>query len=127
MSKLLTGIVLLSFSIGAIAQEKQIWACQMEEGTQLLWEDGRWESYGVTDTQLLLTLDGANSSYKLGSVTWELTCTDVFGRKSCFTTYTGSQNIFFDPDSGRMGMSYLSGALAKVDSVAAQIYNCTKF
>ena len=112
---------------GAVAQEKEIWACQTEAGTQLLWEDGRWNSYRVTDNQLLLTLDGANSTYKIGSNTSELTCTDVFGKISCFGTYTGSQNIFFDPDSGRMGMSYLFGAVIRADSVAAQVYNCTKF
>ena len=127
MNKLLTTITLLCFSIGATAQEKEIWACQTEAGTQLIWEDGRWNNYRVTDNQLLLTLDGANSSYKMGSDTTQLTCTEDFGRINCFGTYMPATNIFFDPDSGRMGMSYLYGAVIRMDSVAAQVYNCTKF
>jgi len=129
MNNLLITITLLCFSIGAAAQEKEIWACQQEAGTQLIWEDGRWKSFGVTDTQLLLTLNGANSAYKIGSIMIGLSCSEAFGNISCFSTYTGDRHIYFDPDSGRMGLSSLYGAVIKADteSVYTQIFNCTKF
>ena len=64
MNKLPTTIILLSFSIGAIAQEKQIWACHQQASTMLDWENGGWKSYRVTPQPLLLTIDGGNSSCK---------------------------------------------------------------
>ena len=66
MNKLLTGIVLVCFSIGAIAQEKQIWACQQQAGTMLRWESDRWETYGVAGQPILVTIDEASSNYKEG-------------------------------------------------------------
>ena len=134
MNKLLTGIVLLCFSIGAIAQEKQIWACQQEAGTILHydWEDDRWKSRGVSNNLLLLTIDGASSSYKIGDREMALVCSEEFevlvrsSVTSCANN-VGAEQILLDSNSGRMGMSYLFGALIRLDDVAAQIYNCTKF
>ena len=69
---------------GAVAQEKQVWACQQTEGTMLNWEGGAWRQRAIIPT-----------------------------------------------DTGRMGLSYLLGVLSSSpenrDSVAAIIYNCTKF
>ena len=59
---------------GAIAQEKQVWACQQVEGTLLNWEDGSWKQYLKTPVPLLLTMDGANSKYKEGEFEYPLLC-----------------------------------------------------
>ena len=37
---------------GAVAQEKQVWACQLVEGAMLRWEDGDWKVYGSTNCAL---------------------------------------------------------------------------
>jgi hypothetical protein len=68
MNKLLTTMTLVCFSIEAIAQEKEIWACQQEEGTMLDWEDGSWEQYLQTLQPLLLTLDGDIAIVKEGDI-----------------------------------------------------------
>ena len=131
MNKLLTGIVLLCFSIGAIAQEKEIWACQPEAGTLLSREDGGWKPYGRYPKNILVTIDGANSSYKEGEDEYALSCSKVeyFPNVSCLD-FTMSTHLFFNSNSGKMGMSSLYGATSTGDStytVSAQVFNCTKF
>ena len=131
MNKLLTGIVLVCFSLGPIAQEKQISACQQQIRTLLDWEPGRWQSYTVAPTPLLLTIDGANSSYKRGEVERPLSCSKIYGfpEVTCLDL-SSSEHIFFNPDYGKLGFSALFGATSTRDSrdtVSAVIYNCTKF
>ena len=46
---------------GAVAQEKQVWACQMEESTMLRWEDNGWKNYAVKPYNILLTLNADNT------------------------------------------------------------------
>ena len=126
MNKLLTGIVLLSFSIGAIAQEKQIWACQMEAGTVLNWEDSNWRTYGHPTTQLLLTLDGENSSFKDRDFEQPLECSFFYPAATCRTP-SGAHYILIDTTTGKMGKSFLGAALKSGNGLSAQIFNCTKF
>ena len=114
---------------GAIAQEKEIWACQQLEGTMLYWEDGSWEQYTVTPEPLLLTVNGANSSVKKGDDGVRLQCSPLESfeeRISCISS-SGGEYFLLDPETGKMGKSRLSGAINKAYSVSAQIYNCTKF
>ena len=58
MNKLLTTIILICCSIGATAQEKEIWACQQLESTMLSWNSDGWDPYRVTPKPLLLTING---------------------------------------------------------------------
>ena len=131
MNKLLTGIVLVCFSIGTIAQEKQIWACQQQAVALLKWENGSWERYGVVPIPLLVTIDGANSSYKEGEYEYALSCSKIeyYAEVSCFDE-TYSEHLYFNLDNGKLGRSNLLGATDtddRRDTVSAQIYNCTKF
>ena len=130
MNKLLTGIVLLSFSIGAIAQEKQIWACQQQAGTMLRWESDRWETYGVAGQPVLFTIDEASSTYKEGEREVPLICAVYFSPYvSCFDITTGD-HLLFNPNNGKLGRSALLGATDtgdRRDTVSAQVFNCTKF
>ena len=128
--KKLTTLILLLLSPLVIAQEKEVWACVQVKGAQINWENGSWERSGVTPESLLLTIDGVNSSYKQGDYNpWKLNCSLGDGRVSCVSRNIGD-HIYLDPASGKMGISFLGGALDTGDtrdSVSAQIYNCTKF
>ena len=117
---------------GAVAQEKQIWACQQVKGTMLKWEGSSWRSLGLSGVPLLLTLDGENSSYKMGDRVARLTCSTAGGRVSCLNMIKSS-HILIDLNSGRLGMSSLYGAVMAAeednykDSINAEAFNCTKF
>ena len=112
---------------GAVAQEKEIWACQQTEGTMLNWEDGAWRQRAISPSPILLTIDGKNSSYKMGDNENELDCS-FYGLTSCVSSVT---HLLIDKATGRMGLSHLLGALMssseRRDSVSAEIYICTKF
>jgi hypothetical protein len=116
---------------GAVAQEKQIWACQQVEGTLLDYRNGRWEPKRMAPVPLLLTIDGGKSSYKAGESELSLSCSEVLGfREISCVAIAGGSYIFFNPENGRMGISSLLGATSTAprrDSVSAEIYNCTKF
>jgi hypothetical protein len=119
---------------GVVAQEKEIWACQQEVGTGLFWEGGTWRQKGIIPTPLLLTIDGKNSSYKEGDREVAVDCSEkdilLASVISCLDNFS-SEHIFMDKDTGRMGMSALYGVRSSSseyrDSVAARIFNCTKF
>jgi len=119
---------------GAVAQEKEIWACQQIEGTMLKWENSRWRSVLISPLPLLLTLDGENSSFKTGDSTFPLDCSkaplsgsdDVL---SCLSNIK-TQHILINLNSGKMGMTSLIGAISTAnyrDSINAEAFNCTKF
>ncbi len=116
---------------GAVAQEKQIWACQQIEGTMLFWENSGWRQRFVAAEPILLTIDGENSSYKIQDSETGLDCSLAGAFTSCLTGFPFAEHIFMDTATGRMGISGLYGALMSSsenrDSVSAQIYNCTKF
>ena len=116
---------------GAIAQEKQIWACQQEAGTMLNYRNGRWVQSSIIPETLLLTIDGANSRVKEGEQEGLLSCSKVEGPPeiSCLTIMK-DMHYYFSPLNGRLGVSSLLGATLTGEerfSVAAMIYNCTKF
>jgi len=129
MNKLLTTIVLICFSIEAIAQEKQVWACEQLAGTMLNWEDGSWEPLLLKPRNILVTIDGANSSYRLEETDVPLTCNDAIF-VSCLGT-VDSEHLYLNTIHGKMGMSRLFGAATpsgdERDTVTSAIYNCTKF
>ena len=130
--KKLTTLILLLLSPLVIAQEKEIWACQQIAGTMLKWEGSSWKSTGLAGIPLLLTLDGENSSFKMGDRVVRLTCSTTRGRLSCLNVIK-SAHILMDLNSGRMGMSSLFGAVMAAeedsykDSIDAEAFNCTKF
>jgi hypothetical protein len=40
---------------GAVAQEKEIWACQQTAGTMLMWENSSWRQSAIIPSPSLLT------------------------------------------------------------------------
>ena len=115
---------------GAVAQEKEIWACQQTEGTMLNWEGGAWRQLLTNPRPLLLTIDGENSSYKEGDIERGLDCSLAGAFTSCLNGLS-STHLLMDTNTGRMGVSHLYGVIMsssdRRDSIMAQIYNCTKF
>ena len=123
---------------GAVAQEKEIWACQQTEGTALTWISSSWRQMNIISEPLLLTIDGENSSYKVGDYEQSLDCSKGILSNaltsgvttSCLGSLT-SLHIYLLTDTGKMGMSDLYGAISsssvRRDTVSAKIYNCTKF
>ena len=128
MNKFLTTITLLCFSIGSTAQEKEIWACQQDEGLMMQWEDDSWSAYRVKAQPMLLTIDGPNSSFKRGDDDNGLKCSGLLlvPRTAC-TSIEGAYYILIDHLSGEMGFSFLGGAIDRTDSLFSSAYNCTKF
>ena len=117
---------------GAIAQEKEIWACQQVEGTLLDWEGGSWKQYLKAAEPLLLTILGEDIAYvKQGDVETPFSCSkhERLQNISCLDSIM-STHLYFNSESGRLGKSNLFGAISQGalrDSVIASIYNCTKF
>lgn len=118
---------------GAVAQEKQVWACQMEKSTMLRWEDNGWKNYAVKPYNILLTLNADNT----GSIDpsngneFSLECSETYlDRISCLDKSKFS-HFLFSPDTGKLGISGLIGATLDGreyrDSVTAEVYNCTQF
>ena len=119
---------------GAVAQEKQVWACQMDESTMLKWENNEWESYRITPHNLLLTLNSDNTGSIDRSdddVPFPIECSAA-GRNTISCLDEGKWTHFlFRPATGKLGESALIGATSDDreyrDSVSVKIFNCTKF
>lgn len=119
---------------GAVAQEKQVWACQMVKSSMLAWENNSWNAYSVIPYNILFTINADNTgSAKRSTEDYasRLTCTSplIGGYYSCLTSSL-LDHYLFSPDEGKLGFSALYGAIsssAKRDSVSSEIFNCTKF
>ena len=116
---------------GAAAQEKQVWACQMEDGTVLDWENSKWEKYGLSLHNVLFTLnaDGVTATAKRsdGERLQELNCSTSFLSDVSCHDGTLSLHYFFSPDAGKLAMSSLYGVKRNGDSVSSAVFDCTKF
>jgi len=130
--KKLTTLILLLLSPLVMAQEKQVWACQMEAGSQLSWRDGGWNLRGVSPRTILFTINTDNTAKaKESGVDSELYLKCV---KSSWLSCLGdsdSTHYLFDSETGKLGVSYLLGAVSTSennrDSIASVSFNCTKF
>mgnify|MGYP006093629197 CR=1 FL=1 len=133
MKKTLLLAVALACS-GTVAQEKQIWACQMVEGTMIKWESDRWINYLVIPYGILFTLRPDNIAIaKRGDsdTSLYLNCShnSTFNRYSCLNSTLGDHYLL-SPDDGKLGYSQLTGAISTAvsrDSINAETFNCTKF
>ncbi|MDB2445305.1 hypothetical protein N9X66_09150 [Gammaproteobacteria bacterium] len=140
MTRLLTAITLFFLSIGIYAQEKQVWACQMEEGSMLRWENNGWQLLRITPYNVLLTINAeltlkaentGTAKHSYGGHVRNLTCSfnNFLNQYSCLNSIR-SEHYLFDPDTEKLGYSSLTGALGnddKRDDVGAATFNCTKF
>ena len=120
---------------GAVAQEKEIWACYQEEGTQLDWEGallGWKQRLQMLQLQpLLLTIDGDIAIVNEGDVEERFSCSkhERLQNISCLNSIMAT-HLYFSTDTARLGKSKLFGATLtgeRRDSVSVSTYNCTKF
>jgi hypothetical protein len=133
MKKYLLLLVALACT-GAIAQEKQVWACQTVENTMLMWENSSWRQAGIIPSNILITINADNTGSAKRSTedySTNLTCTSP--RLGSYYSCLGPallEHYLFSPDEGKLGISSLYGAImtsAERDTVSAEIFNCTKF
>ena len=120
---------------GAVAQEKEIWACQMDAGTMLKWRNDTqsWQSLGIIPYNLLLTINGDGSGMEQPSdrpPTNYLSCEKVLaGKISCMNNIK-TKHYLLDSDTGKLGISDLIGAISREEKRSdpfASVFNCTKF
>lgn len=129
----LAAVSAICLSSIANAQEREVWACQGIERAGLLWENNQWQVRRFNIETFLLTIDGENSSWKVGSGSeTSAVCTKPF-YVSCTDTTLGTRMVVLNRDSGLAGFSELFGAafppMADVGRDAPNIsaLNCTKF
>ena len=135
MKKLIT-MILLMWSILAVAQEKEIWACQTTDITGFKWVDGEWKRKVYDRGNILLTLDGQNSATKIRGVEHLFNCNPVGSFWQC-NSDTG-HSLVLNPDTGEGGYSRLFGAVINssqidlgegifTEDVIVALLQCTKF
>lgn len=114
---------------GAVAQEKDVWACQGLNSNGFVWEDGKWVRGGYAPDNWLLSLDGNDSNIKVGDIDYPLRCTDILA-VMCISDW--GVYVTFDRvlSTGSVAVtlgSALSGPNGERDSIYIEPLQCTKF
>jgi len=124
---------------GAVAQEKQVWACQEIQSQGMNWTNGRWQGGAFEKSQLLFTLDGFTSTLKLPDSPdpIDLLCMNDSSLRGdelvywfCSDSYSSAVSFIINEDSGSAGISFLLGAVSNAenrDSLRIAALQCTKF
>ena len=126
MNKLFLIAVAIACS-GAVAQEKEIWACQQSAGTVMKYEQGEWEIYRKAPSNILLTIDGPFSNIKIGDENRPASCTNLWRERFSCVSVDTLDYITLDKATGKAGYSFLGGSMHNRDSISVGVYNCTKF
>ena len=92
---------------GAVAQEKQVWACQFLDSTALKWADGNYETGTMRSSNLLLTVDGDKSEVKSSdsSSVSSINCGNANSPEtvSCISKVATDVHYYLHKPSGRLG------------------------
>lgn len=131
--RIITAIALMLVSTLLSAQEREVWACQSIDSIGFRWEDGNWKGTLFNDANILVTLDGENSTLKLEGFDYRVECSQA--ESFLFPLYwscSDNTTLFvLNPETGQAGYSSLFGALdpdrASRDTVFTALYQCTKF
>jgi len=114
---------------GAVAQQKEIWACQGVDSNGFRWENGKWERTFYAPDNWLLSLDGVDGNIKAGEIDRSLSCTDLI-ILTCISNL--GLYVTFDRTSGAgsvavtLGSVFLNSDGAR-DSIYIEPIQCTKF
>ena len=119
---------------GAVAQEKEIWACQAILGgtAGFKWENGKWVNAPFNEINMLVTIDGSNSVIKEDGFDYPFACRATSSIVGALVSCS-SKNSFFvlNSESGQAGFSNLFGAAdpdrEQRDTVTTALFECTKF
>ena len=119
---------------GAVAQEKEVWACQGVDTNGFKWENRKWERIAYAPSKWLLSLDrndgfNVNGSIKTGERNYLLRCRDL-----AFLTCTSHDGIYVSFDRAR-GAGSVASTLGSAfpyrdgsrDSIYIEPIQCTKF
>ena len=120
---------------GAVAQEKEVWACQgiFDGKTGFSWKNGKWVDSLFNERNILVTIDGSNSVIKDDGTDfrYECTATSSVVRGALVSCRDGSSFFLLNSESGHAGWSNLFGAAKpdreRRDSVTTALFECTKF
>jgi len=133
MKKLLLLAAALACS-GAVAQEKEIWACQgiFDGATGFIWENGQWVNSLFNESNILVTIDGSNSVIKEDGNDYPYVCRATSSVVGALVSCSSNNSLFLlNSESGQAGWSNLLGAAdpdkEQRDTVTAALFECTKF
>ena len=118
-------------------QAADFWTCQDTNATGFNWntEEGyRWEGTRIRATELILTIDGADSYFTLNSQDIPLACEEYTNEaEEKFISCTRSNGLAYDflvlnPASGQAALSQLGGSITSNtfyrDLVTTHIFQC---
>ena len=119
---------------GAVAQEKQVWACQeITKGQGFSYKDGAWVEASFTSLNYLVTIDGSNSKYGHSGKEYTTNCelTPDYAANLHFRCgdNTGG-TVLLNPDTKLAVISEGLGGIimnANRDTVSIRLLQCTKF
>ena len=119
---------------GAVAQEKEIWACQgiFDGATGFSWENGKWVNTLFNESNILVTIDGSNSVIKEDGSDFPYECRATSSIVGALVSCSSKYGFFLlNSESGHAGWSNLFGAAMpdreRRDSVTTALFECTKF
>ncbi len=92
-------LVALSWSVAAVAQEPEVWACLDSRSSGLQWDNRRWVQTSFRSSNFILTMSGARSSISVNGDSIDLECAvsiipqvvrchDILGIQLLFNTVT---------------------------------------
>ena len=118
---------------GAVAQEKQVWACQeIMSGMGFVYKDGAWVETSFASVNYLVTIDGSNSKYGHSGEQYSTNCENFTNKPTphfrCSDTTGGT--VLLNPDTKLAVISEgLGGILMDEyrDTVQIRLLQCTKF
>jgi len=118
---------------GAVAQEKEVWACQGVDSNGFKWENGKWERAGYASDNWLLSLDrtdviNIDGNIKSGEMNYSLRCRDLMA-VTCASDF--GVYVTFDSASGTGSVAHTFGSVLTESDARPSIYleliQCTKF
>ncbi len=90
--------------------------------------NNNWQTMEFDNETLLLTIDGASSSWKVPSGDWPATCTEKGVFVSCNDDVGGVNKVVLARDSGRAAFIDVYGGLMPPENERGMMvgsYNCT--
>ena len=113
---------------GAMAQEKEVWACQVTDSTGFAFKDDNSITTPFKKSNYLLTIDGANSAVKEGEDDTDLDCLESpYGWVSC-VSHEHARYISTSRVNGLGSYANTGGSTIRGPFTASlQLIQCTKF
>ena len=117
---------------GAVAQEKQVWACQqILNGQGFSYENGAWKNSNFSPLNYLVTIDGENSKYGHSGKQFSTNCEYIPNIDAHFRCNDGTGGtVLLNPNTKLAVISEGLGGLMMDeyrDTVSIRLFQCSKF